>query len=121
MQVPKAERLREFYRRLADAPRSSTFDEAFTQLAGILDEVEDELTNIPNDPNNWRWDDRIYPPQQDNMGAVPGHPRVMRFRSVKHRTYIGANGSLEIVSLEGTIELRKPGLNGRGVWELDPK
>lgn len=121
MEVPKAERLREFYRRLMEAPAAATRDEALSQLASILDAVEDELTGIPNDPGNWRYDNRIYPPQQDSMRGVIGHPGVAQFRSVKHRTNVGANGSIEIVLLDGTIELRKAGADGRGVWELDSK
>jgi hypothetical protein len=80
--------------------------------------VEDELTGIPYDPDSWREDGRIYPPQRDNMRQVPGHPHVARFRSRKHSTYVGMNGSLEIVSLGGTVQIRKPGADGRHVWEL---
>jgi hypothetical protein len=119
MEVPKRERLEEFFRRLLAAPNAGTFEEALMQLVSILDAVEDELTGIPSNPDNWRYDHRIYPPQIDSMRAVSDHPQVRRFRSVGHNTYIGANGSLEIVALDGTIELRKPGLDGRGIWELD--
>jgi hypothetical protein len=119
MQVPKAERLREFYRRLMQAPRAGTLEEALDQLGSILDAVEDELTGIRKDPASWRYDDRIYPPQLDSMHAVSARPQVARFRSVGHNTYIGANGAVEIVLLDGTVELQKPGADGRGVWELD--
>jgi hypothetical protein len=119
MGVPKSVRLREFFRRLLEAPGADTFDEAFQQLCNILNEVEDELTGIPYDPGSWHYDDRIYPPQEDSRRQVPGHPHVMRFRSLRHSTYLGVNGSVEIVSLEGTVELRKPGADGRGVWELN--
>lgn len=119
MVVPKRDRLREFYRRLMAAPAAATFDEALDQVTTILDAVEDELTGIPNDPANWRHDERIYPPQQDNLRPVAAHPQVARFRSVRHSTYIGTNGAVEIASTDGTVELRKPGMDGRGVWELD--
>jgi hypothetical protein len=84
-----------------------------------LDAVEDEMTGIDNNPENWHFDGRIYPPQLDSMYAVPSHPGVKRFRSLGHNTYIGVNGSVEVVSLHGTVELRKPGLDGRNVWELE--
>lgn len=119
MEVPKHERLAEFFRRLSAAPKAETLEEAVGQLSGILNAVEDQMTGIPADPDNWRDDGRIYPPQPDSMYPVPDHPRVRRFRSLGHNTYIGANGSLEIVALDGTIELSKPGGDGRGVWELD--
>ncbi|HST62973.1 MAG TPA: hypothetical protein VLK84_29970 [Longimicrobium sp.] len=121
MEVSKRERLHEFYRRLAEAPHATTSDEALSQLTSILNEVEDELTGIPNDPGNWRYDERIYPPQHDSMHGVQGQPRAVRFRSVGHNTYIGANGAIEIVSMDGTVELRKPGADGRGVWDQDPQ
>jgi hypothetical protein len=118
MEVPKRERLEEFFRRLLAAPSAGSIDEALQQLISILNAVEDELTGTPYDPGKWREDDRIYPPQPDNMHAVPGHPRVTRFRSLGHSTYIGMNGSLEIVARDGTVELSKPGLDGRSVWQL---
>lgn len=119
MEVPKRERLEEFFRRLCAAPSAGTFDEALAQLINILDRVEDELTSIPNDPDSWQSDQRIYPPQRDAVRDVPGHSRVKRFRSRRHNTYIGDNGSVEIVRLSGSMEVQKPGLDGRGVWELD--
>ena len=57
--VPKRERLNEFFRRLLAAPGVGTLEEAMIQLANVLDAVEDELTGIPNDPANWGQDHRI--------------------------------------------------------------
>lgn len=119
MAASKRERLQEIYRRLAQVPHAATLNEALSQLTNILAMVEDEFTGIPNDPANWRYDERIYPPQRDSMHAVQGHPQVARFRSVAHNTFIGTNGAIEIVSLDGTIELQKPGADGRGVWNHD--
>jgi hypothetical protein len=119
MKVPKRERLIEFLRRLSAAPNAGTFDEALQQITSIMDAVEDEMTEIDNNPENWHFDGRIYPPQLDSMYAVPAHPGVKRFRSLGHNTYIGVNGSVEVVSLHGTVELTKPGLDGRNVWELE--
>jgi len=118
MEVPKRERLDEFFRRLLAAPAVGTADEAMQQLSRILDEVEDELTGIPNVPDNWREDGRIYPPQTDRMRPVPGHPRVRRYRTAGHNVFVGENGSLQIVALDGAVELEKSGFDGRGVWEL---
>lgn len=119
MVVPKRERLEEFFRRLLAAPARGTADEAMQQLSNILDAVEDELTGVLNVPENWREDGRIYPPQVDRMRPVPGHPRATRFRTAGHNIFVGENGSLQIVALDGVVELEKPGLDGRGVWELD--
>jgi hypothetical protein len=119
MEVPKRERLVEFLRRLSAAPNAATSQEAMEQLSSILDTVEDELTAIPNVPANWREDGRIYPPQVDRMRPVAGRLQVNRFRTAGHNVFVGGNGSLQIVALDGTVELEKPGADGRGVWDLD--
>jgi hypothetical protein len=119
MEVPKRERLNEFFRRLLDALAVGTADEALQQVVTIMTGVEDERMGVPNIPENWREDGRMYPPQMDNMRPVPGHPRVQRFRTAGHNVFIGENGSLQIVAQDGTVELEKPGADGRGVWELN--
>jgi hypothetical protein len=119
MEVPKRERLDEFFRRLLAAPTAGTSEAAMEQLSSILDMVEDELTGIPNIPENWREDGRIYPPQADRKRSVPGRPRATRLRTAGHNVFVGENGSLQIVALDGTVEFEKPGHDGRGVWELD--
>ncbi len=118
-EVPKRERLEEFFRRLLAAPKTGTADQAMEQLSNILDQVEDELTGVPHAPENWQTDQRLYPPQKDAVREVPGYPLVKRFRSRRHNLYIGENGSIEIVDLSGRVEVRKPGLDGRGVWQQD--
>ena len=119
MEVPKRERLKELFRRLGDAPEAGSSQEALDQLANVLNGVEDELTDIPFSPERWRSDGRIYPPQEDSVSEVPGHPHVKRYRTVAHYVYIGANGSTEIVALDGTLEFRKVGTDERDVWELN--
>lgn len=120
MVVPKQERLKEVYRRLAAVPAARTFAEMRRQLNDVLNEVEDELTGIPYDPPCWATDGRLYPVQDDNAFHVEGHPRVTLLRARRNEIYIGDNGAIEIrnVSLRIT-EFSKPGEDGRGVWELN--
>lgn len=118
MEMPKRERLQEFFRRLKGVPEASTFDEAFMQIANILTAVEDELTDIPCNPERWRSDGRLYPPQRDSVRAVESSVRVKRLRSLSHNTFIGDNGSIEIAAIDGTVLFRKPGVDGDGVWDL---
>lgn len=119
MEVPKAERLQEIYRRLAQAPPAGTFLEMRDQLADIVNAVEDQLTNIPHNPAEWRIDGRIYPVQEDYVFDVAEHPRVTLLRARKNSIYIGDNGSIEIRYASGEVAVRKPGSDGRSVWELD--
>jgi hypothetical protein len=116
--VSKQERFEEFCRRLQGMPRARSFAEAYEQLCSILNEVEDELTAIPFNPDNWQTDGRMYPPQPDSMREVDGHPEVRRFRSRAHNTFIGDNGSIEIqVASSKAVAFSKPGEDSRGVWE----
>ncbi|HEX8431440.1 MAG TPA: hypothetical protein VF625_09140 [Longimicrobium sp.] len=124
MTPSRRERLREIYARLASAPEAGSHDagshdEAYDQLANIIGQVEDELTATPYAPDHWETDGRIYPPFADNRKVVEGRPGVTRYRSRKHDTFIGANGSIEIAERGGGVEFAKAGLDGRGVWELD--
>lgn len=117
MEVSRRERLNEFYRRLARAPAAGSFQEARQQQIDILNGVEDELTDIPYDPERWALDGRMYPPQNDSMKRMPEHSGVRRFRSFRHYTYIGENGAIEITGTDGVVEFHKNGRDGRGVWE----
>jgi len=117
MERPKEERLKEFYRRLGQAPAAGSRKEARERLAAILNQVEDEMTTIPYNPANWMSDGRMYPPLDDNVRNVVGHPKVKRYRSRNHNTFIGSNGSIEIQDIDGMVEFSKPGADGKGVWE----
>lgn len=119
MEVPKAQRLQEIYRRLAEAPAAGTYNEMRAQLADVVNAVEDQLTGIPYAPANWRTDGRIYPVSDDNIFEVAGQPRVTLLRARKNLVYIGDNGSIEIRNASGEVAFRKPGQDGLGVWELD--
>ena len=116
---PKSERFAAFLDRLRSAPAALTFDEAYQQIRAILDEVEDTLTSIPNNPENWQTDGRMYPPQLDNMREVLGRPTVKRFRSRAHNTLIGENGSIEIqIAASSEVLFEKSGEDGRQVSQL---
>lgn len=119
MEPPKSSRLAEAFRRLAAAPHAATAEEVLAQFAEILNEVEDELTSIPYDPASWLVDGRLYPPQPDSARSVPGHPRLVRYRSRKHNTFVGANGSIEVQGIDRRVHFQKRGADGRSVWQLD--
>src|SRR3954465_6987776 len=116
MAITKAERLAEFLRRLKALPPVPTAEEAFETVARTLNAVEDELTDIPNNPTAWQSDGRMYPPQIDSRRDIPDFPNVTRYRSRSHNTFIAANGAVEILTTEGFILLSKPGADGRSVW-----
>jgi hypothetical protein len=87
-------------------------------MVSILDAVEDELTGIENNPANWRFDGRLYPPQSDNWLPVADHPDVIRMRARGHNVFVAANGAIEIRYTEsGALILSKPGSDGRKVWD----
>ena len=98
-----------FVERLLTAPPASSADEAVLLLAQTLNAVEDEFSGVPNRPEHWRTDGRMYPPQTDSLVKNPDHPAVRKYRSKAHYTFIGSNGSIRIETLDAEILLDKPG------------
>lgn len=89
-----------------------------------MDEVEDELTPYPNEPDRWMQLNRLFPPQMDRMSRVRDCD-VVRFDSRRHVTYIAGNGSIEVRSLrviDGHIEVhfRQVGHDGQSVCDICP-
>jgi hypothetical protein len=117
--ISKAKRLTEFLQRLQAAPPASSADEAFDLLANTLNAVEDELSGVPNRPELWKTDGRMYPPQEDSRVKCPERPSLRKYRSKGHYDFIGLNGSIRIETLDGEVLLDKRGLDGRSADELD--
>ncbi len=86
-------------------------------LENALNQVEDELTDVPFDPDEWLNDGRLYPPRADSARRVPGRPDVTRYRSLGHNTWIARNGAIRIVEIanDSTV-LDKPGADG---WPVE--
>ena len=89
-----------------------------------MNQIEDELTSIPFNPQTWEIDGRMYPPQEDNVRAEEGFPGVFRLRSRGHSTFIASNGAIEIRRSRKTGKqgdegsfVSKPGADGKGVWQ----
>jgi len=116
----KRERLTEVFRRLAATPAARNRDEALELIGRTLNEVEDELSGIPRDPDPppSPTDGRMYPPKADSIRDVPGKPLVKRFRSTAHNTFIGDNGAVEIRAIPDKLEFSKAGVDGRKVEDL---
>ncbi len=114
LHLSRRERIEEFFRRLAGAPRAADHDEAMQQVTDILNRVEDEMTSIPYDPTFPLNDGRMYPPQPDSKKAVSGRPDVNRYRSRGHSTLIGDKGAIQIIDHgSNTIVFNKPGAGGQ--------
>ena len=111
----KTERLDEFLRRLAAAPVAASDEEALCQIGEILNRVEDELTDIPFDPDAWQDDGRMYPPRADAERSVTEHPRLRRFRSRGHHTIVSPDGAIEILDTRREVVFEKRGASGRTV------
>jgi hypothetical protein len=112
-----AVRLREFFARLGRHEAFTSFEDAYLGLIATIEAVEDELTGIPNKPETWKTDGRLYPPERDHWFAVPSYPDVTRMRTKGHNVFISANGALEI-QVAGTraVIFSKAGADGRKVW-----
>lgn len=114
--APREQRLEEFFRRLEAGEPVATFEAARSFIDQTLDAVEDEMTEIPNNPATGGADGRMYPAKDDAMRDVPNHPDVTRFRHRKHNTFIRNNGAFEIRSVTDEVLVTRPGADGRGVW-----
>ena len=120
---PRRLRLEEFFRRLQALPPASNFEEARHQVETTLNQVEDELTEIPCNPETWATDGRMYPPHEDSKRSVADHPQLFRFRSRHHSTYISSHGAIEIRLVTASTEnpeeviFSKPGADGKGAWQ----
>jgi hypothetical protein len=117
---PRDVRLAEFFRRLGRRGPFSSLDEAYLALVSVLEEVEDELTGVENEPTRWKFDGRLYPPQHDNWSRDPNHPHVTRMRTRGHNVFIADNGAIEVWEvLTGVVQFSMPGSDGMEVWNRD--
>jgi hypothetical protein len=121
MGLSKSDRFEEFLRRMDQAPSASSHDEAFKLLNDTLNQVEDELTDIPFQPDMWQTDGRMYPPQEDNARAVEDRGDVIRYRHKAHNTFIRDNGAIEIRDANEKLLFEKAGADGRKVDFQLPK
>jgi hypothetical protein len=118
--LSKGKRLKVFLEKLEAASPAISADEALALLAKTLNEVEDEHSGVEYNPDAWKDDGRMYPPREDNRREVSDRPSLRRYRSAKHNTFIGLNGSIRIQDLDGKVMLDKPGQDGRKTHDLDP-
>ncbi len=99
--MTKAERLQIFLERWAAAEPACNVQEALDCLSKLLNEVEDEFSNIPPNPEKWREDGRMYPPQADSeKKAHPDFPGWRRFRNAGHNTLFAPDGAIRIYTTE---------------------
>jgi hypothetical protein len=110
--ISKAKRLQTFLHRLEAASPASSAEEAFTLLAETLRTVEDELSGVPDRPELWKTDGRMYPPQEDSRVKNTERPWLRKYRNKGHYDFIGQNGSIRIETLDGVLLLDKPGYDG---------
>ena len=115
--LTKQERLKIFLERMNAAAPTSSDSEALELLSRILNKVEDEFTTIPYLPEQWMADGRMYPPQADSKRIVTSE--ISRYRNRNHNTFIGTNGAIKIVTVNGNnVVLDKAGRDGERIGDI---
>jgi hypothetical protein len=118
--VLKAKRLQILLQRLQASPAASSAGDAFGLLAGILNTVEDELSEVPNRPELWKTDGRMYPLQEDSRVKFPARPWRRTNRNKGHYTFIGINGSIRIETLDASFVINPAGTGEKLLnWRFD--
>ncbi|HZK80853.1 MAG TPA: hypothetical protein VFC46_07295 [Humisphaera sp.] len=107
--LSKAERLRIVFSRLRDAPPAKNANEAMATMNRLLDDVEDEFSGVPKDPNPPRTATaRMYAPQSDSI--VMDDDGNLIAVSAGHIVVYGADGSIRIEQrASGRVVFRKAG------------
>lgn len=116
MTAPKAARVEEFLRRLAGAPPASSAEEALTLVNTLLNQVEDELSGVPYDPEAARQlvtDGRLYGPHESFASHWKARSDLLRYAHAQHDTFVQANGAVLVrVRRPAVVLLSKAGADG---------
>jgi hypothetical protein len=114
MALPRKERFELFLQRLEGADPADSAESALALLRRILNEVEDEHSGVPYNPDNWQTDGRLYPPLDDRVKEAPGRPGMLVGSSLQHLSYFGANGAIQVYHKRArAVVLDKPGADGK--------
>lgn len=89
------ERLDLFFERLEKAPPCTSAGEALLLVCRTLEEVEDEFSGIPKNPNpGLKFDGRMYPPRADYMKPQSDGGQIAQTKG--HEVRLGVDGSISI-------------------------
>lgn len=109
MKLTKYERLQIFFERLKNHAPAASESEARQILAILLEQVEDEYSGVPAEPES---PERMYPPLDDNRVPISQSPEIVRYRSKGHRTFIRGDGAILIADLKWNVIFWKAGSSG---------
>ncbi|MEU5608104.1 hypothetical protein ACI2L4_01150 [Streptomyces sparsogenes] len=91
------ERLAIVYQRLDELPPTRSAQAALDQLSTVLNQVEDEYSGVPRDPNpGLKFDGRMYPPRADFISHTPDGG--LEATTKGNKIYLSADGQLRIDS-----------------------
>lgn len=115
------QRLALVYERLDQLPPVWKPEEAFKQLSTTLEQVEDEHSGVPKDPNpGLKFDGRMYPPREDFTERT--EDGGLRATTKGNIINIAPNGTMSILSRKSGEEVyRKPGAELGETNNLDPE
>ncbi|MBF9149411.1 hypothetical protein [Novosphingobium jiangmenense] len=114
--MERSERFQLFLDELMSATAVASIEEAKLLLEQTLVRIENEHSGVPDNPDGWQNDGRMYPPKEDRRRSISNEV-VAVYDSRGHRISFGHNGSIRIEIRrglgKGTIVLDKPGQDGK--------
>ena len=112
--LSKAERIELIFEAIGAAPCCNSADEVLDLIKREMNAVEDAHSGVPENPENWQTDGRLYPPQEDHRRGDPA-PGLRRYRSKGHVSLISDDGALKILALDQTVVFQKKSCSGSEV------
>jgi hypothetical protein len=93
---------------------------ALEAIARVIHGVEEEFCDVVEDTGahlGKQTDGRMYPPHE-SFEKSSGNPSVRLFMQQRHRTFVGVNGAIRIVTFHDTLFVDLPGEDGRTVLDF---
>jgi hypothetical protein len=74
-------------------------------VSSFMDVIRSKINTAAFMPGRWKEDGRMYPPFLCDAEDLPERPGMYKLQSRKHASYIGTDGSIEIIRISSVPTL----------------